>query len=162
MRLVALSVHGTRSCGRCVDLGAAAGRRLMCSELYLQAVFALPLARPVCRAFMVRRATPSWLHALSQARELPSNLLLPVHRKKRFQAQVGDGLLSLHQAGTPHGLPPTARYWHFLCKHAFGLDHVRWWQEGSESLQNKAEEVSCFSFCAFSVVHSALHKHTEL
>ena len=87
---------------------------------------------------------------------------LRVHRKKRFQAQVGDGLLSLHQAGTPHKLPPTARYWHFLCKHAYGLDHVRWWQEGSHSLQNNAEEVSALSCNACSDVNSMLHKCTAL
>ena len=75
----------------CVDLG---GRRIikkLCSELYLQAVFALPIARPVCRAVMVRRATPSWLHALSQAPacgELPSNLLLPVGRNG-FKPRLG-------------------------------------------------------------------------
>ncbi|KAL0042233.1 hypothetical protein WJX77_006779 [Trebouxia sp. C0004] len=60
--------------------------------------------------------------------------------RNKCRQQVGEGLLSLHQAGVPQGLPPTAQYWRHLCYHAEFLDHVRWWKDGSDIVKLRADE----------------------
>lgn len=65
------------------------------------------------------------------------------HRRDRCQEQVGEGCLSLHQAGLPHQLAPTARYWRHLWYQADRMDHVRWWKSGSEIINNSADQVFC-------------------
>ncbi|KAA6422356.1 MAG: hypothetical protein FRX49_07826 [Trebouxia sp. A1-2] len=60
--------------------------------------------------------------------------------RNKCRQQIGEGLLSLHQAGVPQGLPPTAQYWRHLCYHAEFLDHVRWWKDGSDTIKLRADE----------------------
>ena len=67
-----------------------------------------------------------------------------LHRRERCQQQVGEGFLCLHQAGLPHQLAPTARYWRHLWYHADSMDHMRWWKGGSGRINNSAEQVFDF------------------
>lgn len=64
-------------------------------------------------------------------------------RRDRCHEQVGEGFLSLHQAGLPHQLAPTARYWRHLWYQADRMDHVRWWKSGSEIINSSADQVLC-------------------
>jgi len=85
---------------------------------------------------------------------------LPCRRNKCRQ-QIGEGLLSLHQAGVPQGLPPTAKYWRHLCYHAEFLDHVRWWKDGSDTIKLRADEVQiyCPTACPYHCLSCLSHLH---
>ncbi len=92
-------------------------------------------------------------------------------RRNKCRQQIGEGLLSLHQAGVPQGLPPTAQYWRHLCYHAEFLDHVRWWKDGSDIVKLRADEVQThcptarpYHYCScLSHLHirTALNLHAE-